>query len=131
MINKLGDKEKKVQTHSIFVLVNFVKAKKERADVVVKECQIFLARNMDKTSHKLYTIAFLNRLASIVASKNLKVRLMLFKIFFSLFQKILGEEHKEEVDETAAPRNFKKYEKKPRHKNRGKPVKPTHKPGEI
>jgi hypothetical protein len=43
-----------------------------------------------KNNQIYYAIAYLNRVASMVAPKDEKVRIILFKIYFSLFRKVVS-----------------------------------------
>lgn len=65
-----------------------------------------MIRNNTKNQHLYYSIAYLNRVASMVAPKDEKVRLMLFRIYFSLFKKILKTE---EADADKPAEEIKKY----------------------
>lgn len=58
-------------------------------EVIVREIQLFIQRPGTKNNHIYYAIAYLNRVASLVAPKDEKVRMILFKIYFSLFKKIV------------------------------------------
>ena len=59
------------------------------AEVIVREVNNFIGRAGTKNIHIYYAVAYLNRVASIVAPKDEKVRIILFRIYFSLFSKIL------------------------------------------
>ena len=72
------------------------------AEVIVREIQLFMQRPGTKNNHIYYASAYLNRVASLVAPKDEKVRLMLFKIYFSLFKKIVGSDEKKELDKKKA-----------------------------
>ena len=102
IINKLGDTSKKVQCHAIYLLLNLSQAHIEMTEVIVHSVTLFLSRNQTKPSHVFYSVAYLNRIASMVAPKDEKVRLMLLRTYFSLFRKILGEEEKTAADAKAA-----------------------------
>ena len=69
-------------------------AKRESIDSLVREVHIFINRPATKSSHVFYAIAYLNRVAGLVGGKDEKVRLMLFKIYFSMFRKILENKEK-------------------------------------
>jgi len=71
------------------------------SEVIVHSVTVFLQRNQTKPSHVYYSVAYLNRIASMVAPKDEKVRLMLLRTYFSLFRKILGEEEKSAAKEAA------------------------------
>lgn len=62
----------------------------EMAEVIVREVNLFMNRTGTKNLHLYYSVAYLNRVASMVAPKDEKVRLMLFRIYFSLFKKVLN-----------------------------------------
>lgn len=98
IVNKLGDLSKKVQCHTIFVLIKLTQAHKEMAEVIVREVQLFINRTGTKNNHIYYACAYLNRVSSLVAPKDEKVRILLFKIYFSLFKKIVGSDEKKELD---------------------------------
>jgi hypothetical protein len=68
-------------------------------EVIVHGVILFLQRHHTKPSHVYYSVAYLNRIASMVAPKDEKVRLMLLRTYFSLFRKILGEEVKNAITE--------------------------------
>jgi ribosome biogenesis protein MAK21 len=59
---------------------------------------MFIGRSKEQ-SHIFYSVAYLNRIAQMVAPKDDKVRLMLLRIYFSLFRKVLknDEESKAEL----------------------------------
>jgi hypothetical protein len=67
-------------------------------EVVVNSVSLFIGRSKEQ-SHIFYSVAYLNRIAQMVAPKDDKVRLMLLRIYFSLFRKVLknDEESKAEV----------------------------------
>jgi len=92
IINKLGDTSKKVQCHAIYLLLKLSQAHMEMTPVIVHSVTLFLSRHSTKPSHVFYSVAYLNRIAGLVAPKDEKVRLMLLRTYFSLFRKILGEE---------------------------------------
>ncbi len=91
IVNKLGDSSKKIQCHTIFVLINILKANKEEiAEVLIREVQIFISRPGVKPDHIYYAVAYLNKVASIAGARDEKVKVILFKIFMGLFQKLLA-----------------------------------------
>ena len=94
IVNKLGDTSKKVQCHTIYLLLKLSQAHIEMTEVIVHGVILFLQRHHTKPSHVYYSVAYLNRFASMVAPKDEKVRLTLLRTYFSLFRKILGEEVK-------------------------------------
>lgn len=61
--------------------------------MIVREINLFINRPNTKNSHIFYAVAYLNKLASIVAPKDEHVRLLLFRIYFALFSKVLKTEH--------------------------------------
>lgn len=67
-------------------------------EVVVHSVSLFISRSKEQ-SHIFYSVAYLNRIAQMVAPKDDKVRLMLLRIYFSLFRKVLknDEESKAEI----------------------------------
>lgn len=83
IVNKLGDLSKKIQCHTIFVLLKLTSAHREMAEVIVREIQVFIQRPGTKNNHIYYAFAYLNRVASMIAPKDEKVRILLFKIYFS------------------------------------------------
>ena len=60
----------------------------------MREVQIFIQRTGVKNNHIYYAASYLNRVASLVAPKDEKVRIILFRIYFSLFKKIVKTEVK-------------------------------------
>jgi hypothetical protein len=94
IVNKLGDTSKKVQCHTIYLLLKLSQTHIEMTEVIVHGVILFLQRHHTKPSHVYYSVAYLNRIASMVAPKDEKVRLTLLRTYFSLFRKILGEEVK-------------------------------------
>ena len=62
--------------------------------VIVHEVNMFMQRNGTKNTHVYYSVAYLNRIASMVAPKEEKVRVMLLRIYFSLFKRILKTDEK-------------------------------------
>jgi ribosome biogenesis protein MAK21 len=85
IVNKLGDQSKKIQCHTIYLLIQLMKAHFEMTEVIVREVSLFMSRPNTKASHRFYAVAFLNRAAMSVAPKDEKVRVMLFKIYFNMF----------------------------------------------
>ncbi len=67
-------------------------------EIVVHAVSMFIGRSKEQ-SHIFYSVAYLNRIAQMVAPKDDKVRLMLLRIYFSLFRKVLknDEESKAEL----------------------------------
>jgi hypothetical protein len=98
LVNKLGDTSKKVQCHTIYLLLKLSQAHIEMTEVVVHSVSLFISRSKEQ-SHIFYSVAYLNRIAQMVAPKDDKVRLMLLRIYFSLFRKVLknDEESKAEI----------------------------------
>ena len=91
--------------------------------VIVHEVNLFISRNGAKNSHIYYAVAYLNRLASSVAPKDEKVRVMLLRIYFSLFKKILNTDFNgEEVPEV----HVKKDRTKSKRENQNSAKKPVH-----
>jgi beta-xylosidase len=86
IINKLGDSSKRVQCHTIYLLLKLSQAHIEMTEVIVHSVNLFLQRNHSKPSHVYYSVAYLNRIASMVAPKDERVRLMLLRVYFSLFR---------------------------------------------
>ena len=89
IVNKLGDKSKKIQCHVIYLLIKLTKSHIEMAEVVIREVSMFISRPTSKTSHIYYAVAFLNRMASMVAPKDAKIQTSLFKIYFGLFNQMI------------------------------------------
>ena len=101
IVNKLGDQSKKVQCHTIYLLLKLSQAHLEMTEVIVNEVNTFISRathnnsskaSPNQNSHVYYSVAYLNRIASMVAPKDEKVRVMLLRIYFSLFKKMLNSE---------------------------------------
>jgi hypothetical protein len=97
IVNKLGDTSKKVQCHTIYLLLKLSQAHLEMTSVILHSVTLFLHRHHTKPSHVFYSVAYLNRIASMVAPKDEKVRLVLLRTYFQLFRKILGEEERTAV----------------------------------
>lgn len=99
IVNKLGDSSKKVQCHTIYLLLKLSQAHIEMTEIVVHEVNLFIARSsqVKKSTHVYYSVAYLNRIASMVAPKDEKVRVMLLRTYFSLFKKILKIDHDKET----------------------------------
>jgi hypothetical protein len=73
IINKFGDKVKKVQCHAINNLVKVVRSGMKLSDeklpkLIITETLLFLQRPSTKPSHRLYCLGFLNKFASIADS---------------------------------------------------------------
>eukprot|EP00347_Sterkiella_histriomuscorum_P015659 403356183 len=130
IVNKLGDLSKKVQCHTIFVLIKLTQTHKEMAEVIVREVQIFINRTGTKQNHIYYACAYLNRVSSMVAPKDEKVRILLFKIFFSLFKKIVGSEEKKDLEKEKAQIPQKKDRTKSKEQ-RIRDLKQTEKVGKV
>ena len=73
------------------------------AEVIVREIQLFIARPGTKNAHIYYAVAYLNRVATMIAPRDEKVRLVLFKIYFSLFRKVVTAK-----EEKVQPKKVKK-----------------------
>lgn len=101
IVNKLGDQSKKVQCHTIYLLIKLSQAHMEMTPVIVHEVNQFITRSSVKSSHVYYSVAYLNRMAAMVAPKDEKVRVMLLRIYFSLFKKLLNTDTN--PDELAPP----------------------------
>lgn len=99
IVNKLGDSSKKVQCHTIYLLLKLSQTHIEMTEIVVHEVNLFIARSsqVKKSTHVYYSVAYLNRIASMVAPKDEKVRVMLLRTYFSLFKKILKIDHDKET----------------------------------
>ncbi len=91
------------------------------AEVIVREVHLLMTRANTKNQHLYYSIAYLNRVAGMVAPKDEKVRVMLFRIYFSLFKKIL----KTEKDETKEEEVKKDRSKSKRENQKAKHKKPV------
>lgn len=121
IVNKLGDMSKKIQCHTIYMLLKLTQKHKEMAEVIVREVHLFMTRANTKNQHIFYSIAYLNRVASMVAPKDEKVRVMLFRIYFSMFKKILKTEKDEQKVEEVKKDRTKSKRDNQRAKNK-KPV---------
>jgi hypothetical protein len=60
--------------------------------VLIHEVNLFISRPGTKTDHIFYAVAYLNRMASMAAPKNERVRVMLLRIYFALFKKLLNSD---------------------------------------
>lgn len=98
-------------------------------EVVVREVNLFMSRNNTKSTHIYYSVAYLNRIASMVAPKDEKVRVMLLRIFFSLFKKILKQDEKGEGVEAPVFKKDRNKSKKENKTNARKTTKPKSGPG--
>lgn len=94
IVNKLGDSSKKVQCHTIYLLLKLSQAHIEMTPVIIHEVNLFIARHGTKTTHIYYGVAYLNRISSMVAPKDERVRVMLLRIYFSLFKRLLKTDEK-------------------------------------
>ena len=64
IVNKFGDKVKKVQCHAINKLITVVRQQANKTDVmglVMREIQLFMERPGTKPSHRIYALGFLNK----------------------------------------------------------------------
>jgi len=106
IINKLGDTDKKVQCHAIFVLTKILKTsiKKESAlpELLLKEIQVFMGRPGTKPQARFYAIAVLNKIASFIGKQDEKIRIALLKHYFSLFRKMIEDKQLEEENNKIA-----------------------------
>lgn len=66
------------------------------AEVIIREIQLFISRPGTKNNNIYYAVAYLNRISSMIAPKDEKVRIMLFKIYFSLFRKVVSTPSKKD-----------------------------------
>lgn len=62
LVNKLGDTSKKVQCHTIYLLLKLSQAHIEMTEVVVHAVSLFIGRSKEQ-SHIFYSVAYLNRIA--------------------------------------------------------------------
>lgn len=90
IVNKLGDGSKKVQCHAIQVLTKLtIKYKSTVLEdvpaIIVRELGQFLDRSSRKPSHRVYALGCLNKLSTIVVSKNIKIRASFLQIYFKQF----------------------------------------------
>ena len=125
LVNKLGDSSKKVQCHTIYLLLKLSQAHIEMTEVVVHAVTLFIGRTSGKqqSSHIFYSVAYLNRIAQMVAPKDEKVRLMLLRVYFSLFRKILkNDEEPKEPQVVKKDRTKSKQQNKKAQKQQTKPV---------
>lgn len=72
--------------------------------VIVHEVNQFISRNGTKNTHLYYAVAYLNRISSMVAPKDERVRVMLLRIYFSLFKKLLKTDNKSQEAKTVEPK---------------------------
>ena len=91
IVNKLGDPNKKVQCHVIYLLVKLLTAHKDMAEGMIREIKLFMQKPQCKSSHRYYATAFLNRVATSIGLKNEKVKLILFRIYFGMFKQIVNQ----------------------------------------
>lgn len=89
LINKLGDSSKKVQQHAMMVLCRVLKNHPQMAPVIIHETYLMLQRPGLKQSQRLYATQFLNKIASLTAKTDDKVRVELFKVYFAMFKSML------------------------------------------
>lgn len=106
IVNKLGDKAKKIQCHAINTLVKIVSHAQRNFDtetplLVLSELLVFLSRPGTKPSHRIYCMGFLNKFATMDASSETAVRAQLLRIYFGLFNKLLhtGEKFDMEAEQ--------------------------------
>ncbi|TNV85590.1 hypothetical protein FGO68_gene17657 [Halteria grandinella] len=112
LVNKLGDTSKKVQCHVIYLLLKLSQAHMEMTPVIVHEVNLFIARNGTKNTHLYYAVAYLNRISSMVAPKDERVRVMLLRIYFSLFKKLLKTDDKSQEAKVVEPKKDRNRSKK-------------------
>ncbi len=64
-MNKLGDSDKRVQCHVIYLLVKIMKAPRmeDKVGLIIREVHLFLQRSKEHSLHRYYAVAFLNRVA--------------------------------------------------------------------
>jgi hypothetical protein len=91
--------------------------------VIVHEVNQFIGRSTAKSSHVYYSVAYLNRMAAMVAPKDEKVRVMLLRIYFSLFKKLLNTDTN--ASEVPAPPVKKDRTKSKRENQRAARAKPA------
>jgi len=112
LVNKLGDTSKKVQCHVIYLLLKLSQAHVEMTPVIVHEVNLFITRHGTKNTHLYYAVAYLNRISSMVAPKDERVRVMLLRIYFSLFKRLLKTDDKSQEAKVIEPKKDRNKSKK-------------------
>ena len=70
MVNKFGDKVKKVQCHAINKLISLVRSHHQKEvimAIVMREINLFMERPGTKPSHRIYALGFLNKVVGTLA----------------------------------------------------------------
>jgi len=120
MVNKFGDKVKKVQCHAINKLITLVRQQAEKTDVmalVMREIQLFMERPGIKPSHRIYALGFLNKVVGQFAqSQDVAVRASALTIYFNLFNKLLGQDEATNADKIKQIKQNRKISKKQKQK---------------
>lgn len=106
VVNKFGDKAKKIQCHAINSLVTMVRHAQRNIDIdtpklILSEILIFLQRPATKPSHRVYCLGFLNKFATMDSADEASIRTSLLSIYFGLFNKLLhqGPTQQESLEE--------------------------------
>lgn len=99
LINKLGDNSKKVQLHAVMVLCRVLKNHPQMAFVFIHETHLLLQRPGCKQNQRLVATHFLNKISALASKTDEKVRVELFRIYFSIFKTVIKnpQEVKEEI----------------------------------
>lgn len=70
MVNKFGDKVKKVQCHAINKLISLVRSHHQKdviMAIIMREINLFMERPGTKPSHRIYALGFLNKVVGTLA----------------------------------------------------------------
>lgn len=118
IVNKFGDKVKKVQCHAINKLVSLVKDQQFTyvTAQVLREITLFMERPGTKPSHRIYALGFLNKIVGSIAQDDMSVRASALTIYFNLFNKLLGQDPKTNADRIRELKSNRKLSKKQKGK---------------
>mmetsp|Transcript_13083 Transcript_13083/g.22070 ORF Transcript_13083/g.22070 Transcript_13083/m.22070 type:complete len:132 (+) Transcript_13083:563-958(+) len=89
LVNKLGDSSKKVQLHAVTCLCKLLRDNQRLAPMAIHEANLFLQRAGIKPQQKYCAVQFLNRVGAICGQGSDSVRMILFRVYFSMFKGIL------------------------------------------
>ena len=85
-------------------------------ETITREVALFLQRPGIKPAHRIYALAFLNKVGSKVAPQDNKIRVVLLRIYFGLFKKLIHADPEEEKNKKADIKKDRTISKKDRIK---------------
>jgi len=108
LINKLGDKEKKIASRASYLLLQLQVTHPLMKSVIIGAIESDLLFRPNQSSHaKYYAIITLNQ--TVLSLKEQEVSNKLLEIYFALFVSLLKKEHKKEAEDKKEEKRVNKY----------------------